>query len=84
MAIGEFAIDFIKDKQASSGTFPIQYVNQEFHSTCSPDADRRGPRQKVIAYSMYGDFSRTDVVHKYLKPFKETINMIPLIYPGIY
>ena len=53
-----------------------------FNSTCSRAAHHRGPRQKVIAYSIYGDFSRTEIVGKYLKPFRETIKDIPIIYPG--
>lgn len=54
-----------------------------FNSTCSRAADERGPNQRVIAYSLYGDFSREDVFHKYLSPLKRTISLIPLIYPGI-
>nr|CAH0110641.1 unnamed protein product [Daphnia galeata] len=54
-----------------------------FNSTCSSRAaHHRGPRQKVIAYSIYGDFSRTEIVGKYLEPFRETIKDIPIIYPG--
>jgi hypothetical protein len=51
-------------------------------STCSHAAYQRGPHQKIIAYSIYGDFSRAEVSGKYLKPFRETIKMIPIIYPG--
>lgn len=38
--------------------------------------------QKVIAYSIYGDFSQKEVVNRYLKPLRETIKTIPSIYPG--
>lgn len=55
-----------------------------FNSTCGHASDLRGPNQKVIAYSIYGDFSRLELVRKYLHPFRETLNMIPLIYPGIF
>jgi hypothetical protein len=54
-----------------------------YNSTCSSSADKRGPHQRVIAYSLYGDLSREDVFHKYLSPLKRTISLIPLIYPGI-
>lgn len=63
----------------------ISYLNLEERkplSTCSLTADRRGPHQKVIAYSIYGDFSQKEVVNRYLKPLRETIKTIPSIYPG--
>jgi hypothetical protein len=56
----------------------------QYNSLCSSDADRRGPHQKVISYSIYGDFSRSEVVEKYLNPFRKTIIAIPVIYPGIH
>ncbi|XP_046637085.1 uncharacterized protein LOC124315451 [Daphnia pulicaria] len=60
-----------------------QFQNvKNFNSACSHTADMRGPHQKIIAYSIYGDFSRKDIVHKYLKPFRETLSKIPYIYPG--
>jgi hypothetical protein len=55
---------------------------QLFNSTCSHAADRRGPHQKVISYSLYGDFSRVEVAQKYLFPLINTISLIPYIYPG--
>jgi hypothetical protein len=51
-------------------------------STCSLTADLRGAHQKVIGYSIYGDFSRDYVYRKYLKPFTETLRSIPIRYPG--
>ncbi|KAK4005953.1 hypothetical protein OUZ56_011079 [Daphnia magna] len=63
----------------------ISYLNLEERkplSTCSLTADRRGLHQKVIAYSIYGDFSQKEVVNRYLKPLRETIKTIPSIYPG--
>ena len=53
-----------------------------YNSTCSRAADKRGPNQRVIAYSLYGNFSREDVFDKYVSPVKRTISLIPLIYPG--
>lgn len=51
-------------------------------STCSHAADLRGPHQRIIGYSIYGDLSQTDVVRKYLIPFKQTLRIIPVKYPG--
>jgi hypothetical protein len=51
-------------------------------STCSLTADLRGAHQKVIGYSLYGDFSNDHVYRKYLKPFTETLRSIPIRYPG--
>lgn len=53
-----------------------------YSTYCSSAADRRGPHQKVISYSLYGDFSKADAFDKYLSPLKRTINLIPSIYPG--
>jgi hypothetical protein len=46
-------------------------------------ADLRGPHQKVIGYSIYGDFSQTDKADRYLQPLAETLKDIALAYPGI-
>ncbi len=49
-----------------------------FNSTCSWQADQRGPHQKVIAYTIFGL-----AAHKYLNPyFTETVRAIPSIFPG--
>ena len=64
---------------------PVKLDNDyyySFKSTCSSAADKRGPNQRVIAYSLYGNFSREDVFDKYVSPVKRTISLIPLIYPG--
>ncbi|XP_046640966.1 uncharacterized protein LOC124326279 isoform X2 [Daphnia pulicaria] len=54
-----------------------------FKSTCGAAADRRGPHQKVIGYSMYGsNFSDPKFYNKYLKWFGETLRTIPMKYPG--
>lgn len=70
----------LQEAQISVGYYPEE--SDVFNSTCSRAADRRGPHQKVISYSIYGDFSQPDIVRKYLKPFRETIKTIPVIYPG--
>ena len=64
---------------------PVKLDNDyyySFNSTCSSAADKRGPNQRVITYSLYGNFSREDVFNKYVSPLKRTISLIPLIYPG--
>ena len=56
-----------------------------FKSTCSAAADRRGPHQNVIGYSIYGkNFSEPKFYRKYLKPFTDTLKTIPVRYPGIF
>jgi hypothetical protein len=56
-----------------------------FKSTCSAAADRRGPHQNVISYSIYGvNFYEPNFYRKYLKPFTETLRTIPIRYPGKY
>ena len=64
---------------------PVKLDNDDYYSfksTCSSAADKRGPNQRVITYSLYGNFSREDVFNKYVSPLKRTISLIPLIYPG--
>ena len=56
--------------------------SHNFSSTCSANADHRGPHQKVISYSIYGNFSNVDMAVRYLSPLNITINTIPQIYPG--
>lgn len=88
--INEFQIIHFKHRQekkrlvvlAAKEILSGQASDGQYNSLCSFYADRRGPHQKVISYSIYGDFSLTDVVNKYLKPFGNTINEIPVIYPG--
>ncbi|XP_046638634.1 uncharacterized protein LOC124316732 [Daphnia pulicaria] len=87
LTIAKSNIILIKHQQgekpsAAIPSIDLRVINKEVQSTSSRAADRRGPHQKVISYSIYGNFSLTDVVHKYLRPFKETIKIIPLIYPG--
>jgi hypothetical protein len=83
VSMNECQIIYFKHQQGEKrSTFDQFQSVGRFNSTCSPTADLRGPHQKVIAYSIYGDFSRVNVVHQYLKPLKETLRRIPLIYPG--
>lgn len=53
-----------------------------FNSFCNLNADKRGYHQRIISYSIYGDFSRTEVAKRYLIPLKETIRKINRAYPG--
>jgi hypothetical protein len=55
---------------------------RSFNSVCSPDADRRGAHQKVISYSLYGNYSKPGFAGKYLKFFRQTLSKIPVAYPG--
>lgn len=51
--------------------------------TCSKWADKRGPYQKIVSFSIYGSFSNPNVVNRYLKPLRETVDQISVIYPGM-
>jgi hypothetical protein len=53
-----------------------------FNSTCSLEADQRGPNQKVIGYSIFGNLSQPHIFLQYLKPFIKTLTEIPIRYPG--
>ncbi|XP_059351552.1 uncharacterized protein LOC130689401 [Daphnia carinata] len=53
-----------------------------FQSVCGHHADRRGPHQKVIGYSLYGNLSAPVFASKYLKYFNETLYSVPTAYPG--
>jgi hypothetical protein len=59
-----------------------RYLPKSFNSTCSLAADGRGPNQKVIGYSIYGNLSQSHVFRQYLKPFIKTLKEIPNRYPG--
>ncbi len=51
-------------------------------STCSCKADRRGLRQNVVAYSLYGNFSDPEIIARYVDPMKNVIDFIRRAYPG--
>jgi|688.fasta_scaffold78935_1 hypothetical protein len=58
-------------------------TSASFKSTCSAAADRRGPHQNVIGYSIYGsNFSEPEFYNLYLKSFTETLRTIPKKYPS--
>ena len=68
----------------TSTTTTTEQTSSTFKSTCSEAADRRGPHQNVIGYSIYGgNFSEPKFYRKYLKPFTDTLRTIPIRYPGI-
>ena len=69
----------------TSPTTTTEQPSSTFKSTCSAAADRRGPHQNVIGYSIYGkNFSEPKFYRKYLKPFTDTLKTIPVRYPGIF
>jgi hypothetical protein len=69
-------------KKTSPTTTTEDSSTLSFKSTCSAAADRRGPNQNVIGYSMYGNFSDPTFYNSYLKWFGETLRTIPIKYPG--
>jgi hypothetical protein len=69
----------------TSPTTTTEQPSTTFKSSCSAAADRRGPHQNVIGYSIYGkNFSEPKFYRKYLKPFTDTLKTIPIRYPGIF
>jgi hypothetical protein len=78
--INELQIIHFKHRQELLKRGPLKRF---FNSTCSWDADQRGHHQKVIAYTIFGNFSRDVVTHKYLhRYFTQTVKEIPSIFPG--
>lgn len=55
-----------------------------FNSVCNLNADSRGFHQKVISYSIYGNFTSTEVARRYLNPLKGAIDTINRAFPGIH
>ena len=51
-------------------------------STCSEQADLRGPNQRIISYSVYGNLSDPYIIQRYLKPMLSNIEDIHELYPG--
>ncbi len=51
-------------------------------STCSCRADRRGLRQRVMAFSLYGNLSDPEMRSRYVDPLMITINRVRQVYPG--
>lgn len=68
----------------NNGDFLPSYSKAfSYVSVCSGRADKRGPNQKIVSYSIYGNFSNPGVVNRYLKPLIETVNQVSAIYPGM-
>lgn len=71
-------------------TLPISSLLEEVkqedclgQSTCSCQADRRGFGQKVVSYSLYGDYATDqDSYDRYLLPMKNVAEVIHQSYPG--
>ena len=56
---------------------------KESTSTCSHQSIARGPHQKVVAFSFYGNPNSTQVQERrYFKGIKANLNLIPKYYPG--
>lgn len=73
---------FYLEKLQRDGPVRSSFI-RTFNSTCSAEADSRGPGQKVIAYSIYGDFSDSSTARRYLSPLEKTVNqVIPAFFPG--
>jgi hypothetical protein len=53
-------------------------------SYCSLEADRRGPNQNVISYSLYGNFSDPDHFKKYAQSIELILPKIKQFYPGYH
>lgn len=60
----------------------VSHTDSDFVSMCGGNADDRGPHQKVIAYSLYGNFSMKTVLDRYFNPFKVTIDAVHQYFPG--
>lgn len=53
-----------------------------FISTCGCEADKRGPHQSVIAFSLFGDLSDPSLSARYVQPLKALAANISRVYPG--
>lgn len=51
-------------------------------STCSCEADLRGPNQSVVSFSLYGDLTDPAVSDRYIRPLRALTANISRIYPG--
>ncbi len=74
---------FISSKRSENP--PLFYYSKAFShmSVCSERADQRGLNQKIISYSIYGNFSSPSVVNRYLKPLSKIVDQVSAIYPGM-
>lgn len=77
----------------SSYYFPIDAADEMSSATeaadpvmsyCSRKADRRGPKQNVISYSLYGNFSDPSHYNRYAAPLINYIlSNVTQVYPGM-
>ncbi len=66
----------------ASSDFPI-LLGDPVTSFCSGKADRRGPNQDVISYSLYGNFSDPRHYNRYAGAISYILSNISQVYPGI-
>lgn len=60
----------------------VRTSSMRLKSTCSEQADLRGPNQRIISYSVYGNLSDPYIIQRYLKPMLSNIENIHELYPG--
>ncbi|CAL4092469.1 unnamed protein product, partial [Meganyctiphanes norvegica] len=51
-------------------------------STCSNTATLRGPKQKVVSYTYYGDISNPGINNRYFSEIKNRAEEVARLYPG--
>ena len=77
----------LKFREASHFFFKIlsadHYCSSDYRaiSTCGCRADRRGYHQKVIGFSIYGNFSLREVFMRYVKAMERISDQVRLAYP---
>ena len=55
---------------------------EEFESFCSSISDLVGPKQDVIALSLFGNFSDPEISTRYLSPIPTLLKNMSQVYPG--
>ncbi len=63
-------------------TYNANKHEHKFVSLCSSKADNHGLHQKVIAFSLYGNFSNEKIFYRYVNPIKSILNNITETFPG--
>ena len=61
----------------------MQPADDPVTSYCSGKADRRGPNQNVISYSLYGNFSDPRHYNRYAGAISYVLSNISQVYPGV-
>ena len=52
-------------------------------TTCGPDSFQRGPGQKIVGFSFYGDVnSQLSIDRGYFEGIEENLKFLPIYYPG--